>query len=70
MPSWLASWNALAIAAAYLGKDQEVRRARESIFRIAPKYSLAVRRALSPGGSAEFDEISERGLRLAGVPDE
>jgi adenylate cyclase len=70
MPSWLASWTSLAIAAAYLGKDQEVRRARDSIFRIAPNYSLAVRRALTPSGSVEFDEITERGLRLAGVPDE
>jgi adenylate cyclase len=70
MPSWLTSWNALAIAAAFLGNEHEVQRARENIFRIAPGYSLAARRALSPSGSAKFDEVVERGLRLAGFPDE
>jgi len=40
MPSWLASWNALAIAAAHLGREQEVRRARDGIFRIGRSIPL------------------------------
>ena len=70
MPSWLASWTALAAAAAYVGETEEMNRAKERILQIAPNYSIAGRRATTPSGSRLFSETIERGLRTAGIPEQ
>jgi adenylate cyclase len=70
MPTWLASWTALALAAAYVGDAEEMNRAKERILQIAPNYSIAVRRAASASGCRLFEETIERGLRMAGIPEQ
>jgi adenylate cyclase len=70
MPSYLPCWIYLMIAAAYLGEREEMEAARKRIFEIVPNFSLAVRRAGNPVVSRKALEIGERGLRMAGIPDE
>jgi adenylate cyclase len=69
MPRWMATWTGLAIAAAYVGNQQEANAAKERIVELIPSYSMAYRRATRVFRDDWVNEMHDHGLRLAGVPE-
>jgi adenylate cyclase len=69
LPRWVASWIGLAIAAAYLGRAQEVKEAKERLLEIIPNYSIAVARGQRAFRDGWIHDRLDNGLRLAGLPE-
>ena len=70
LPRWLAGWTILAVAAAYVGNQQEANEAKERMLEIQPTYSLATyRNTYAVMWEERFSGMIENGLRLAGVPE-
>ena len=70
LPRWLAGWTILAVAAAYVGNQQEANEAKERMLEIQPTYSLATyRNTYAVMWEERFRGMIEDGLRLAGVPE-
>ena len=62
--------NMRGSSAAPLGLREEMEAAKKQIFQMVPNFSLAVRRAGSPIVNERVHEICERGLRMAGIPED
>ncbi len=70
LPRWLAGWTILAVAAVYVGNQQEANEAKERMLEIQPTYSLATyRNTYAVIWEKRFRGMIENGLRLAGVPE-
>jgi adenylate cyclase len=69
LPRWIGSWTGLAIAAAYVGNQQEANAAKERIVELIPSYSMAYRRATRNFRDDWVNDMLDHGLRLAGVPE-
>ena len=68
-PRWLAPWTSIAVAAAYLGQQDEAEAAVVQLLAISPSFTIALRLANSLYRDKSAEEIFVQGLRRAGVPE-
>jgi adenylate cyclase len=70
MPRWLASWITLAVAAAYVGNQQEAMEAKERMLEIHPTFSIATYgNSIAVARDKRVLDMIANGFRLAGVPE-